>query len=56
MGGLNPLLGVLKPCRQVGEFGHRGKSFPPKDVPELTLLGIPKDEPHLGWVLAARPL
>ena len=30
-----------------GEIGLHGESFPPKDVLELTLMGIPKDEPHL---------
>ena len=47
MVGLNPLLGVLELHGQVSEFRHCGKSFAPKDVLELTLLRIPKDEPHL---------
>ena len=44
---LNPLLGILKLHRQLGEIGLHGKSFPPKDVLELTLLGISNDEPNL---------
>ena len=56
LGGLNLLLGVLELHRQVDEFGLHGKSFPPKDVQELTLLGILKDEPHLCRVLRAGPL
>ena len=45
--GLNPLLGILKLHRHLGKIGLHGKSSPPKDVLELALLRIPKDEPDL---------
>ena len=56
LGGLNLLLGVSKLRRQIGEFGHRGAPLLPKDVLEMTLLGIPEDEPHLRQLLRAGPL
>ena len=53
---LGLLLGDFKLRGQPGEFGHRGMPLPPKNVPELTLLGILEDEPHLRWVLRVGPL
>ena len=47
LGRLNPLLGILKLHRQLGEIGLHGEFSPPEDVLELTLLGILKDEPNL---------
>ena len=52
---LNPLLGILKLHRQLGKIGLHGESPPQKDVLELTLLQIPKDEPNLRWVLRTGP-
>ena len=56
LSGLNLLLGVSKLRGQIGKFGHRGVPLPPEDVLELTLLGIPEDEPCLHRVLRAGPL
>ena len=53
---LSLLLGTFKLRGQLGELGHRGMPLPPKNVPELMLKRIPKDEPHLRWVLRAGPL
>ena len=44
---LSLLMGVFELRGQLGEFGHRGMPLPPKNVPELMLSGIPKDEPRL---------
>ena len=44
---LSLLLGVFKLRGQLGEFGHHGMPLPPKNVPELTLPGMPEDEPRL---------
>ena len=40
---LSLLLGILKLCRWLGEFGHRGMPLPPKNILELALPGIPED-------------
>ena len=53
---LSLLLGAFKLRGQLGEFGHRGMPLPPKNVLELTLPGIPEDEPRLRWVLRAGQL
>ena len=47
LSGLNLLLGISKLRGQIGEFRHHGMPLPPKNVPVLTLLGIPEDEPRL---------
>ena len=49
-------LGVSKLLGQVRELRHRGMPLLPKDLPELTLPGIPKDKPRLCFVLRAGPL
>ena len=49
-------LGVSKLLGHVGELRHRGMPLLLKDVPELTLPGIPENEPCLHWVLREDPL
>ena len=53
---LSLLLGAFKLRGQLGELRHRGMTLPPKNVPKLTLLGIPEDKPRLLWVLRVGPL
>ena len=55
-GKLSLLPSTLKLHGQLGEFGHRGMPLPLKNVLELTLPGIPEDEPGLQRVLRAGPL
>ena len=55
MDDLDPLQGLLKPRPGLGEIGLHRESSPPKYVPELHLLLIPKDEPHLPRIAGTGP-
>ena len=52
---LDPLQGLLEPSLGLDEIGLHRESSPPKYVPELHLLLIPKDEPDLPRVASAGP-
>ena len=45
---LNPLQSLLELHPGLGEIRLHGESSPPKNVPELHLMLIPKDEPNIN--------
>ena len=52
---LDPLQGLLEPSLGLGEIGLHRESSPPKNVLELHLLLIAKDELHLPRVTKTGP-